>query len=124
MSYCSKLFVVEKTNVFEDCQKRYARVIAMFDMGQILELSDVLRKQKETDCLIYADDGDTEILEDCYGKPLTESTLAEVIDILQNDVKLTHEYRRVFPVLSAFGTYYFQEQKGLWHNLVVLHYGY
>lgn len=124
MSYCSKLYIVEKTNVIEDDETRYARVITMFDMGQILEVSDVLRKQKETDCFIYADDGETMILDDCYGQPLTESTVDEVIDILQSDQGLCHEYRRAYAVLAALGIYHYQELNGLWHNLAVLHYGY
>ena len=124
MSYCSKLYVVEKTKVVDDDCKFYARDIAMFDLGQIYELSDTFRNQKETNCFIYADDGNTEILEDRYGEPLTELTVESTINLLKKDMDIVDSYRRILPFLSMLESFYQQQQNGIWRNLAVLHYGY
>lgn len=123
MSYCSRLYIVEKSRVIEDFGKRYAEKIAMLDMGQIPELSDILQKQKETDCFIYADDGDTMILEDCYGEPLTESSIDTVIEALKS-ANANNDYRRIEPALGMLNTFLLQQKRGRWVDLVVLHYGY
>lgn len=124
MGYESKLYIVEKTNVFDD-EKRYAHVIAMFDMCRFEFLSDVLRNCPETDCYFYADDGDTRVLEDHYGRPLTEASIDEVITILELSVFKGENYRHIFPVMAFLKNMYDQQKNGVWKsNVVVLHYGY
>ena len=39
----------------------------------------------KTNCYIYADDGDTEIIEDRYGEELTECTPAKLLEIIENE---------------------------------------
>lgn len=126
MGYESKLYVVEKTGCIDDFngkQKRYARVIAMFDMCRIDFLSDMLREAPETDCYIYADDGDTPILEDCYGRSLTEVSVDEIVNFLGAAVIEGETYRRIYPTLSFLKTISDQQRSGAWKNIVVLHYG-
>ena len=123
MGYESKLYVVEKSNLTPDKDgKRYADVIAMFNMRKFYELSDILREQKETDCYIFADDGNTEILEDRYDQKLTEASIPFVISILEKILKSGETYRRIYPLLNALKA--FNEQKDKWGELAVLHYGY
>lgn len=123
MGYESKLYIVEKSNLTPDKDgKRYADVIVMFNMRKFYELSDILREQKETDCYIFADDGNTKILEDRYDQKLTESSIPFVISILEKILKSGEGYRRIYPLLNALKA--FNEQKDKWGELAVLHYGY
>lgn len=124
MGYESKLYIVEKNKPFFDGDKPYAEVISMFDMCVCPCLSDVLRDKPNTDCYFYADDDDTKILEDRYGKPLTETTADVVIGLLESAVADGEDYRRIFPLLSALKTIDEQQKGGRWNNIVVLHYGY
>ena len=104
-------------------KKTYAQVIAMFDMGKYYSLSNVLRHKPETNCYFYADDGNTQITEDRYGKPLTESDIKTVIDILENDVAKGECYRRILPLLSTLKVLEEQRKESIWDDIVVLHYG-
>lgn len=125
MGYESRLYVVEKTNVI-DAEKRYARVIAMFDMEKFTFLSDVLRTCPETDCYFYADDGNTQVLEDSYGRPLTEAPVYKVIDILgdiltnDQDIRDYDGCMRTLAALEYLKAIHTTRKR----NIVVLHYGY
>ena len=124
MGYESKLYVVEKTNVIDN-EKRYACVIAMFDMSKFEFLSDIMRDCPETDCYFYADDGNTRVLDDCYGRPLTEASIDEVVTILELSVFNGENYRRIFPVMAFLKNMFDQQKNGIWkNNIAVLHYGY
>lgn len=122
MGYESRVYIVEKTDVI-DVGMRYARMICAFDLGKCYPLSDTLRNKPKTDCYIYEYDGNTRVLEDCYGQALTESDLQTVIDILE---KMTEDntYRYTLPLLEALKAFEKQRQQGLWRNIAVLHYGY
>ena len=124
MGYESRLYVVQKGTWVNEEEKTYAQVIAMFNMGKYYSLSNVLRNKPETNCYIYADDGNTKIIEDRYGKPLTESDIKTVIDILEKDVAEGECYRRIIPLLSTLKTIEEQREIGVWDDVVVLHYGY
>ena len=87
MGYESRVYIVEKRHIHERDGRIYSQVIAMFDMGKFYELSGPLRNKPETKCYFYADDGDTRITEDRYGKPLNEASVAETIAILEKIVK-------------------------------------
>lgn len=124
MGYESKLYIVRKyKNGFEPEEstgKYYASVIAKFDMCKFYDMSDVLRHEPETDCYFYADDGNTKVLEDCYGEALTEATVTSVIELLESIVAKGVDYWRIFPLLSALKVF---EEHGD-NDIVVLHYGY
>lgn len=122
MGYESRLYVVEKSDIRNDTGKRYAEVVAMFNICKCYKLSDILTKQKETDCYIYADDGNTKILKDRYDEKLTEVSIPFVISTLEKILEGGETYRRIYPLLNALKT--FDEQKDKWGELAVLHYGY
>ena len=123
MGYESKLYVVEKfSNIVEDDGKRYSRIIASFDVCSFPALADVMRYKPETNYYFYADDGETRVLKDKYGKPLTEGTVKSVIEILEKEVANGENYWRVFPLLSMLKS--IEETLGDCDRIVVLHYGY
>lgn len=123
MGYESKFYIVEKGHFPCSCGKLYAEVIAMFDMCKCYALSDPFRRFPETDCCIYADDGDTEIVEDLYGKPLTETSIETTLRLVERAME-TDNYRRYAPFEVVLRTLYAQENEGKWGKLAVLHYGY
>lgn len=123
MGYESRIYIVQKfdTTFYED-DKCYAQVIAMFNMCKFPALADVMRYKPNTNCYIYADDGNTRILEDEYGKPLTETTIKSVIDVLEKEIENGECYWRIYPLLSTLQNI---EDCGLGNsNIVILHYGY
>ena len=126
MGYESKIYIVRKTTskgINEAEDKFYAEKIAEFNMGKFSRLSNSLRDRPITNCYIYADDGDTPIVEDRYGEPLTEVTPEFVIDVLEKYLADCGDYRRVYPLLACLKA--FEEHKVQWNDdLVVLHYGY
>ena len=101
---------------------KYARVLAMFDVSKFYELSDWFRNKPDTKHYFYADDGDTQIIEDRYGDTLKEASVKEVIDRLERIVEDGNDYRRIFPLLAALKA--FETQSNQWGNIAVLHYGY
>lgn len=123
MGYESRIYVVRKTKTVyaSDDGKHYANVVAMFDMSKCYPLSDVLRHKPDTDCYIYADDGNTKIVEDCYGKPLTEATIGEVVKLLEEVMK----YHRYWMYNLLYASLKECEKFNSPINpLVVLHFGY
>ena len=123
MGYESKLFIVRKTSLYDrKSDKVWAEVIASFDMCKYPPLADLMRRKPVTDCYIYADDGDTRIDEDRYGDELRESSITDVIKVLEEDIKCGNEYRRIFPLLEALKV--FNAENEQWGDLAVLHYGY
>ena len=124
MGYETKLYIVQKGSKFPDEEMRYAQVIAMFDMCKCYFLSDVLRDEPKTDCYFYADDGNTQVLEDSYGEPLRETTVETVIELLEGAISNGEDYRRIFPLLSALKTIEEQQKNSRWNDVVILHYGY
>lgn len=120
MGYESTIYIVSKTDTFYE-GKRFAQVVAMFDICKYPALANMMRNKKETDCFIYADDGNTKITKDRYGKALTEATPQDVIAVLEKAVASGEEYRRIFPLLSMLKS--FEEHKEQWKDVAVLHFG-
>lgn len=120
MGYESKFYIVQKYSKHKEDKKRYAQVIAMFDMCKMWPLNVF---KTETDCYFYADDGNTQVLEDCYGDPLKEASIKEVIDMLEEAVENGEDYRRIFPLLAALKVIEEQLKRNIWEDVVVLHYG-
>lgn len=119
MGYESKLYVVDKRGSLKGEGKKWGEVIASFNMCKFGAFNDIF--SKETDCYIYADDGNTEITEDKYGDTLTEASIKEVIEYLENYKTTQERYRRVEPLLGLLKGFETSE----WGNsLIVLHYGY
>lgn len=120
MGYESKIYVVSKYNCFEEYGKYYAERIAELDMSKCGSFYSVFAK--ETDCYIYADDGNTPILEDKYGDPLTEATVEDVANWLEKTISSGEDYRRFKMALSLLKSFQTEQWDG--KNIVVLHYGY
>lgn len=117
MGYESRIFFVEKSTLpIESNGKVYAHTIAMYDACVWPSLREAFCKP--TDCFIYHSDGNTEILEDAYGKPLKELPIKEFYDHLKSMSAEDMDYRRYKPLKKL--------AKGLkdWHNVYALHYGY
>lgn len=123
MGYESKFYIVEKGSFSCSCGKLYAEVIAMFDMCKCYALSDPFRRFPETDCCIYADDGDTEIVKDMYGDPLTETSIETTLRLVERAMEADN-YRSFLPFEAVLRTLHAQEEEGNWGELAVLHYGY
>lgn len=119
MGYESRIYVVEKSDFIDEwVGLRYSEEIACINMAVCPGLSSVFKKQ--TDCYIYADDGNTAITEDKYGKPLTEAPLADVINFVEGKLEYGEDYRRFKPFLGLLHGFNCVP----WRNLVCLHYGY
>lgn len=86
MGYESKIYIVKKhPRLYTDEDKCYAEVIAMFDLKKCSPINEFIAERlPETDCYIYADDGDTRILEDLYDEPLKEISVDEMIRMIDN----------------------------------------
>ena len=126
MGYESKIYIIEKTKYSWDEENgmKYARVLAMFDVSKFYELAEWFSNKPATKHYIYADDGDTQIVEDRYGDTLKEASVKEVIDKLERIVEAENEidYRRIFPLLAALKA--FESHSNQWEDIAVLHYGY
>lgn len=119
MGYESTFYIVEKSDLYNNkIGKKWAKDIASFDMCKI-GASSWLSRYPETEYYFYADDGNTEVVEDCYGEPLKEIPISDLIDILENDPEL-QGYRRTEPFLALLKGF---DQSKFNNNLVVLHYG-
>lgn len=122
MGYESRIYIVRKTHTTDiDGDKRYAEIIAMFNMCQTPRFADFMRAKPATDCFVYATDGDTKLLEDEYGDPLFEASISEVIEVLEKDIA-EEDYRRTYPLLATLKA--LEEHSHQWKDLAVLHYGY
>lgn len=121
MGYESKFYVVNKTTQKSLDGKRYwAEVIAAFDLCNVYTVSNPIRNQyKATDAYIYADDGNTTIIEDRYGSPLIEIPIDDMIQLMEKVITSEDYYRRYTPFLQMLKGFNTSD----WENLVVLHYG-
>lgn len=132
MGYESRIYVVRTDARFNWNGKPYGSKIAIFDlcnMGsekyngvKFTELFD-----KENDCSIYADDGDTEIIEDNYGDKLSYTTdVNKVISWLEAS-EADDSYRRAELFLNFLKTLNQQIKLGKWdvfNNIRLVHFGY
>ena len=122
MGYRSRIYVVEKGSIkrkIEGKEYVWADKIAMFNLCKVYDVSDKMRKAKDTDCFIYENDGNTKIVTDCYGDALKEVTIEEAIRILEEAAE-KDGYRRYVPCISLLKGF----DESQWRNLAVLHYGY
>jgi hypothetical protein len=121
MGYESRLYVVEKSMLLKDSDigLRFAEVIARFDLSKVYAVSDIFRTYPKTDSFIYEDNGNTRIIDDCYGETLTEIPIKDAIEILENAAS-KDDYRRYAPIIALLRGFDLNQ----WGDLVVLHYGY
>ena len=125
MGYESRIYVVEKSRCSwtDENGRRYARKLAEINMSKCHELSGILRHKPATDCYIYADDGNTQIIKDCYGEALKETPLNEALEIVEDVIARSPWDYWMYDVLRATlqSIYDFVGDDD---SFVVLHYGY
>lgn len=95
MGYESRIYIVEKTRQmgYRNPHKEWAQVMMVFNLGRVSgELERWYRKQKPTDYFIYADDSNTEIVEDRVGDPLREIDLIDLRDALLAEMDRRSDY--------------------------------
>lgn len=73
-----------------------------------------------TNCYIYDTDGNTQIWEDDYHKPLYELTIDDMVSYMESHKDF--EYRRNEPWLELLKVFQ-RDNKVKWRDLVVLSYG-
>lgn len=124
--YGSKIYVVTVYNV--SGLKPYGNQIAIFDLCKMgdryngLSFTDLF--DYYNDCSIYADDGNTEIIEDCYGEKLTcTDDIKKVVEWLE-EAENKETYRRAELFLDFLKTILKQQEQGKWGNIRLIHYGY
>ena len=138
MAYESKLYVVKKYQRFNSKGELNealmeeglvdAQIVAEYELSNFPPIRNFFHPgddSRNTDCYIYAKDGNTPLFKDCYGDPLKEANLADVIDCLEKLNEKDKTYRRVPPLLGMFRG--FHETESEWDEdsdgLAVLHYG-
>ena len=124
MGYEMRFYVVKKANLRSEANEphKWAEVVAIFNYCKDYDMAGWIdRNYQPTNCYIFADDGNTEILEDMYGSPLIEIPIKDMIDYLE---KNNVDYRRVKPLLALLKAFD-EENETKWGNeLVILRYGY
>lgn len=136
MGYESKLYVIEKgkktivnfdgkeIDMGEEINGKkmyYAHFICQFDLSKCYPVSDIMTDYPPTDSFIYADDGNTRIIKDCYGTSLKEIPIEDAINIIEKAASKEY-YRRYIPVLATLKA--LNADREHWRELAVLHYGY
>ena len=117
MGYESRLYVVEKSSLFDErYNKRWAEVVAVFDLCKCDSVTSQFRDYPATDCFITI--GATDVEKDLYGKPLNEIPIKDAIKILRKAAK-TDTYRRYKPCIALLNGFDLSQ----WGDLVVLNYG-
>lgn len=132
MGYESRIYVV-RTDIYDKWDgKPYGNKIAIFDLSNMgsekyngvkfTELFD-----KVNDCSIYADDGNTEIVEDNYGHELFYTTDIEKVISWLEASEADDSYRRAELFLNFLKVLNQQIKLGKWdvfNNIRLVHYGY
>ena len=114
----SKLYNVDKSSLFDErYNKRWAEVVAVFDLSKCNSVTSQFRDYPATDCVITV--GTTDIVKDLYGKPLNEIPIEDAIKNLRKAAE-TSDYRRFKPCLALLNGFDLSQ----WDDLVVLNYGY
>lgn len=120
MGYESRFYIVKKSDFSfnKDTNKRWAELIASFNMCKCYDLYERIKHYPKTDCYFF--NGNKEVTEDKYGDPLIEIPINDMIEIVTKVMK-DDSYRRYNPFLSLLKGFNLNEWNS---NLVVLHYGY
>jgi hypothetical protein len=118
MGYESRLYIVEENNFLipSDNGKVWAEVIGTINLCNCYAIKEIFIEKANG--YIYADDGNTRIDEDKYGKPLSVASLEDVIKKLKEIIKDSN-YRRAKVALGFLESV----QKSM-PDCVVYHYGY
>ena len=121
MGYEMKLYVVKKGHLILNEEKTHywCEIIAMFDYRKDPDLADWFDKNgKDTDQFITINDKD--ITRDCYGTPLKEVSLPDMISFLEANPSDYRRYQPFLNLLKGFNESEWDDGNGL----AVLRYGY
>lgn len=116
MGYKSRIYVVQPTTSTyynKEVTQTYCIELAKFNLGKVVyssKFTDIFTK--ESDYFLYADDGNTILLEDKYDKPLRQCSIADFMNFNTDNIYINS----VKQYLEYFTKKY--------NNLVILHYGY
>ena len=93
MGYESKLYIVKESDfkIPSDNGKVWANVIGMIDLCVCYPITEVFKNKANG--YIYAEDGNTRIEEDRYGKSFLVASLKDVIEKLKEIVKESNYHR-------------------------------
>ena len=121
MSYEMKFYIVRKGHlILNEARTHYrAEIIAMFNYCQDSNFADYIDEfGKDTDQYITIDEKD--ITRDCYGKPLKEVSLPDMISYLEANPSDYRRYQPFLNLLKGFNESEWDDGNGL----AVLRYGY
>lgn len=126
MGYESKLYIVDKHEHRDNNGEpiwTYLEKIAEFYMSGVdQEFRDVFHGNTVDDGWeLYANDENTLIKEDKYGKKLTYASIDDVLSVAEECENHCH-YRRYVPLISFLKS--IVENKDNWVDVIVIHYGY
>ena len=119
--YESRIYIVAPTWQRDSKSgKCFAETLAVFNLGYVETLEDATERYRPTNYFVYADDGETEILEDNYGKELRELTVDQLIDELSitDGMAVSRRAAMLLPTLRIIRLIYPK------NDIVCLHYGY
>lgn len=117
MGYESRLYIVKESNFKIPCDngKVWAEVIGTIDLCVCYSITEAFKNKANG--YIYAEDGNTRIEEDRYGKPFLVASLKDVIEKLKEIVK-NENYRRAKIALG-----FLEAVQEAMPDCVVYHYG-
>ena len=128
MGYDSRLFIIRKTDFPVDIENKfkYAETMAVYEMGVFYPFQMLFNENCPiTEHAPFAPGGgDREVIKDCYGDPLRERTLTEVIDCLDQYIAAHKDgelYARVKPLRALLQE--FEKIQNDRYHLAVLHFG-
>jgi len=128
MGYESKLYIVDKHEHLDNNREvfwTFLQKIAEFYMAKIdQELLDVFQDRTVgDDWELYADDGNTLIKKDKYGRKLTYASVDDVLSVAEECEKHCH-YSRYVPLIAYLKAIKENCERDRWKNIIVIHYGY
>lgn len=126
MGYESRIYIAHKNYHDYPDGTRLCFVLACINASKCDRLYDVF---SDSNCWIYADDGNTEVRKDRYGDCLKEAKIQDVVDFIRKKEEelqsLGYKLYQFYPGLHIlYHTLIGFTQKNTWKNLVCLHYGY
>lgn len=126
MGYKSRIYIVHKNHSDDLDGTRLCFVLASVNVFKCDGLYDIFN---DSNCWIYADDGESEIRKDCYGDCLKEAKIQDVVYFIKKKEEelqsLGYKLYQFYPGLHILcHTLIGVEQTNTWDNLVCLHYGY
>lgn len=126
MGYLSRLYVATKTEIVDEsgvaAGMHWGDLIATFNLGKVYNISSVFRQYPVAETYILDRDGNTSIVTDDCGKPITEIPLSDAIDIVKQQYADKPNMRLLWPCLAALEA--IREVSFPNEEVVVLHYMY